>query len=173
MVRGWLVLALAACHSSSGGPHGPDGGPPADASGDAVADGAAGGDQFAVPSCGMTPGTSHGSYSGVVTLAISGTMSATVGSTLDDPFYALDINNPSHSLGAANTFLRYSRAAGDTCQASAVSTILAGSYPGFTTTHAYTVQIDLGTAAASQVRIGIGDCTCGDNNGMFSAAITP
>src|SRR5262249_23430149 len=68
-----------------------------------------------VPECGNTPGTTAGSYSGLVTLTVSGLIDVTPGDPLRDGFYKASSNDPSMSLGPDPTFFRYNRASEGTC----------------------------------------------------------
>jgi hypothetical protein len=52
-----------------------------------------------------------------------------------------------------------------------VSDLIVGGYPAYNPAHAYTVQLDLGNAAAEPLNFAYGDCGCFDNAGSFSLSV--
>jgi hypothetical protein len=132
-----------------------------------------------VPPCGNTPGTTSDSYSGLVTITISGTMVNTPGNPTQDAFYALSVDDPTVSAGACPDCMRYNRASEGTClcgfecpaTSHALSGIVVGPYPAFDPTHVYTVTLDLGSAAPDRLDFAPYDCGCFDNTGGFTVVI--
>src|SRR5512135_1261563 len=100
----------------------------------------------------------------------------TPGNPADDPFYSLDPNDYSMSLGPDTNWFRFARQGevGDTCSAgSPVANALAVSYPPFDPTgHSYDVLLDIGPGP-SPLLFGMVDCGCADNSGQFILTIVP
>jgi hypothetical protein len=130
-----------------------------------------------VPPCGYTPGTTSGTYSGLVTLTVSGLMVNTPPNGLQDGFYGVYGNNL--PAGACPPCFRYNRVSEGTClcgfecpaTSHAVSDVLVGPYPAFDPSHVYTVTLDLGAAPAEQLNFAPFDCGCFDNSGQFTVTI--
>jgi hypothetical protein len=46
-------------------------------------------------------------------------------------------------------------------------------YPAYSPTHKYTVQVDLGAAAAERINFAFFDCGCFDNSGNWNLTMMP
>ncbi len=131
--------------------------------------------------CGFTPVATTASYSGLVTITVSGTMVNTPGNPTNDAFYHLAVGDPSTQVGQATEWLRYNRVTEGTClcgleclpTSHRVTDILVALYPPFDASHVYTVALDLGNASAEPLHFGIYDCGCFDNSGQFTLSIEP
>jgi hypothetical protein len=134
---------------------------------------------FAVGACGYNPTTTTGSYSGVVTLTVSGVLTNAPASSLMDAFYLLDPTNTSVAIDSCPFCLRYNRSSEAACVCSTecsttshpVPDLLPGPYPPFNPAHVYTVQLDLGAGGPAPLRFGMYDCGCNDNSGTWAVTI--
>jgi hypothetical protein len=119
------------------------------------------------------------SYSGLVTITVSGLIVNTPGNPLEDAFYGVNAADTTMSAGACPDCFRYNRLSEGSCLCASectatshrVSDLLTGSYPAFSPSHEYTVTLNLGQAAPERINFAIADCGCADNSGMHKVTI--
>ena len=124
-----------------------------------------------VSNCGMTGTTTAKSYSGVITLHVSGTLFGSPSSETD-PFY----NNFPNPIQCPDCFV-YNRVSQGTCEcvgscpATQVGVNGVTGYILYNPTHAYMLTLDLGSAPPERLNFSYGDCGCGDNVGNWTLSI--
>jgi hypothetical protein len=131
--------------------------------------------------CGYTPGVTTNAYTGFVTMRITGLFVNSATDPQQDAFYSVSAADTSMSVGVCDGCLRYNRVSEGDCvclsecpsTSHSVSELLVGPYPAYSPSHDYTVKLNLGAGAASQLHFGVADCGCSDNAGGHTITLTP
>jgi hypothetical protein len=130
--------------------------------------------------CGYTPATTAATYSGFVSLTVSGLYDNSPQSPLEDPFYLVSRSATDQAGAACPDCFRYNRVSEATCVCSTecaaashrIADLLVGDYPTFRPDHQYSVVLDFGSAPPERLNFGMADCGCNDNSGSHSVVLT-
>jgi len=127
-----------------------------------------------VPACGLTPGVTQSSYSGMVEITVSGAVVNVPPANGSDGFYGIV---DGVLVGPAPGEFRLARvsASANTCEVQStvhfpVSDFLVDPYPQPDPSHIYTVLLDIGDPL-DRLIFGIRDCGCADNSGSLAVRI--
>jgi hypothetical protein len=129
-------------------------------------------EELTVPACGETPASTLNIYRGIVMMTVRGVTIGAGPTGISDAFYSVEsAASPETPIGACPECFRYNPLgeSGAECQGMSrpVSELLAGEYPEFTSSHDYSVRLDLSALLPTRLAFTISDCGCWDNSGTF------